>query len=146
MDAPGFRADPILCLVFLIWLVPIAIAAAAIVAFVGGLRRHVGGLRRLLSVAAIIGVVVPAFFLALPAHRYDGKQTVGGEVECPLSGAAGSVMPGDHTSELYQFWKPCVTASRRNVGLSVGFYAIAAGAIGAAVLRAPQKRQAASRG
>lgn len=140
MDAPGFPADPNPLLVLLIWLVPLTIAAvAAVVAVVVGRRRRLDALRRALSVAAVVAVVVPAYFLALPAHSRSGTQTPDGVVECPLSGAGGSVMPGDHASELYRFWAPCVTASRRDVGLSLGLYAVAAGAVGVAALKAPRR-------
>lgn len=143
MDAPGFPADPSPVLVLLLWVVPVLVATtAAVVALVARRRRRLDTLRRVVSIAVVVAVVLPAYFLALPAHSHRGTQTPDGVVECPLSGAAGSVMPGDHASELYRFWKPCVTASRRNVGLSVGLYAIAAGVAGVAVLTAPRRASA----
>ncbi|SEQ40286.1 hypothetical protein [Microlunatus flavus] len=125
--------------VLLVWLVPMAVAVAAVVVAVTARRsRQLDGLRRALSIAAVLAVVVPAFFLVFPTQRHD----VNGVVECPLSGAAQSVMPGDHDSELYRFWEPCVRASRRAVGLSTGGYALVAGLVGLVVLNAPRRDRA----
>lgn len=140
MDAPGFPAAPSAVLVLLVWLAPTAVVVvAAVFAVVARHRRQLDGPRRVLSVAAVVAVVVPAFFLAFPAHAHAGTDTLDGVGECPLSGAAGSVMPGEHASEMYRFWQPCVTASRDAVGLSVGLYALAAGAAGVVLLRAPRR-------
>ena len=142
MDAPGFPPDPSLWRVLLVWLLPLTIAVAALLVAITARRsRQLDGLRRALSVVAVVAFVVPAFFLFFPTQWHDAN----GVVECPLSGAAGSVMPGDHDSELYRFWEPCVAASRRHGGVSTGAYAVVAGVIGLIVLRAPRRDRAVPR-
>ncbi|GAB2594209.1 hypothetical protein GCM10009593_38660 [Microlunatus antarcticus] len=142
MDAPGFPPDPSLWSVLLLWLVPSAIAVAAlVVAVAASRRRQLDNLRWVLSIVSVVVFLVPALFLFVPTSWHEADGAV---LECPLSGAAGSVMPGDHDSELYRFWEPCVAASRVRVGVSTGAYAVAAGAIGLIVLRAPKRSWAES--
>lgn len=142
MDAPGFPPDPSLWSVLLVWLVPSAIAVVALVVAVTASRVRVLDTGRwVLSVVAVVAFVVPAFFLSFPSQWHEADGAV---FECPLSGAAGSVMPGDRDSELYRFWEPCVVASRLRAGVSTGAYAVAAGVIGSIVLRAPRRDRPAS--
>lgn len=142
MDAPGFPPDPSLWQVLLVWLVPSVIAVVAlVVAVTASRRRQLDNLQWVLSVVSVVAFVVPALFLFVPTSWHEADGAV---LECPLSGAAGSVMPGDHDSELYRFWEPCVAASRLRVGVSTGAYAVAAGVIGLIVLRAPRRDRAAS--
>lgn len=142
MDAPGFPLDPSLWQVLLVWLVPSVIAVVAlVVAVTASRRRRLDNLRWVLSIVSVVAFVVPALFLLVPPSWHEA----GGAVyECPLSGAAGSVMPGGRDSDLYRFWEPCVVASRLRAGVSTGAYAVAAGVIGLIVLRAPRRDRAAS--
>ena len=140
MDAPGFPPDPSLWQVLLVWLVPSMVAVAAlVVAVTGSRRRELSNLRWVLSVVSVVAFVVPAFFLFFPTQWHEADGAV---LECPQSGAAGSVIPGAHDSELYRFWEPCVAVSRRHVEVSTGAYAVFAGVVGLTVLRAPRRGQA----
>lgn len=137
MDGPGFPPDPSLWWVLLVWLVPSAIAVAALVVAVTASRRtRLDNLRWVLSVVSVVAFVVPAYSLLFPTSWHEADGAV---LECPLSGAAGSVLLGDHDSDFYRFWEPCVATSRRHVGVATGAYAFVAGVIGLVVLRAPRR-------
>ena len=90
-------------------------------------------------VFSVVAFVVPAFFLFFPTSWREADGTV---VECPQSGAAGSVLPGDRSGEASRAWEPCIAASRRHVAASTGAYAIVAGVIGLIVLRVPRRSEA----
>lgn len=143
MEAQGFPADPSLWRVLIVWLVPFAIALAALVVAIRASRsRRLDNLRWVLSVFSVVAFVVPAFFLFFPTSWREADGTV---VECPQSGAAGSVMRGAHSGEVSRAWEPCITASRRHVAASSGAYAIVTGVIGLIVLRLARKSEAVPR-
>ena len=139
MDGPGFPPEPDLLPVLLLWAVPVAVLVVAVtVSVVAGRRRRLRWWHGVLAFLAVVGFVAPAVALGVPAQPFLGRAADDAVFECPLSGAAGSVTPAQD-SATDRTWARCVVASRAQVGVAVGAYALLAGAAGTAVLRAPRR-------
>ena len=136
MDGPGFPPEPDLLPVLLLWAVPVAVlVVSTTVAVVAGRRRRLRWWHGALAFLGVVAFGAPAVALGVPAQPWLGRGADAGVLECPLSGAAGSVTPGAHDGETSRAWGRCVVASRAQVGVTVGAYALLAGSVGVAVLR-----------
>jgi hypothetical protein len=131
MDAPGFPAGPGTPVpALLVWLVVLVVLAAGVM-FALTIARRSGESRNWLVPLAVsvVGGAVVVVMLLLPASAHVGTDTEASRAECPLSTVDGSFMGGDKSSRIYQYWKPCVSASRTRLGVTLGLYAAVVGSI-----------------
>lgn len=145
MEAPGFPVGPTsnLPLAVVALLLAVVLAAAVVTAVRVAHRHGTGTVWRLLPVLAVLGALVPVLVLWLPASAHVGTDTAGGRGECPMPTLSAAFMGGEPGTRLFEFWRPCQDASRLRVGLSVGGYALVAGAVGVLSLTRTGKARAA---
>lgn len=142
MDAAGFPAAPESAIpAAVVWLVLAALAATVVVVAFRVLKGPASGAApRVLAVAVVLGVVIPAMVLLLPARAQVGTDTVSGSAECPLPTIDGAFMGGNPKTGLYEYWKPCVSSSRLRLSLALGGYAIAVGLAGVVATRTRRRQ------